>query len=224
MGRGLLAWLQTGSGEDAPVATPLMWTAAAFTRRELGRTKQLPGAASATTTGEPAAPLTLKSPSASATADPFADFIRIFIGNGDAINPNAGLLIGNGYSYTAYEGSCTTGACSGGQAGFLFGSGGNGFNGGAGRQAGLWGNGGTGGAGVAGVNGGAGGRGGNGGFLWGNGGNGGAGANLDGVGAAGGDAGIAGPLSLYGRGGDGGAGGSGRTGGGAGGKGGSAPA
>jgi hypothetical protein len=159
MGRGLLDWLQTGGSGDAPAAAPLMWTAAAFSRREIGGKTQLAGAAAATSSGEPAspfAPLTLKSPNAAATGDPFADFIRIFIGNGDATNPNAGLLIGNGYSYTSYAGSCTTGACDGGRGGFLFGSGGNGFAGGVGGSTGLWGDGGAGGAGVAGVNGGVG--------------------------------------------------------------------
>ncbi len=40
------------------------------------------------------------SPAAAATGDPLADFIRIFSGDGTADNPNAGLLFGNGFSYT----------------------------------------------------------------------------------------------------------------------------
>ena len=33
---------------------------------------------------------------AAATANPIADFVRIFVGSGTAENPNAGVLIGNG--------------------------------------------------------------------------------------------------------------------------------
>ncbi|MBU3752207.1 MAG: hypothetical protein FGM52_17480, partial [Mycobacterium sp.] len=217
----LLEWLGSGAG-DGPAAAPLMWTAAAFTRRELGTRSATPHAAATTGTGEPPAPTlpagqAVTSPQVTAPANPFADFIRIFIGDGTATNPNAGLLIGNGYSYTSYEGSCTTGACDGGRAGALFGNGGNGFNGGSGGGSGLFGNGGTGGAGIAGVNGGVGGAGGRGGLLWGNGGAGGQGAALPGTGAAGGDGGAAGFLGLRGDGGAGGAGGAGTTAGGAGG-------
>jgi hypothetical protein len=83
-------------------------------------------------------------------------------GDGTAAHPNAGLLGGNGYSWTAT--SCNTGkACNGGNPGLLYGIGGNGFNGGNGGNGGLWGNGGAGGNGIASVNGGKGGDGGSGG-------------------------------------------------------------
>mgnify|MGYP000157874760 CR=1 FL=1 len=35
-----------------------------------------------------------------------ADAVRFFVGDGTADNPNAGILFGNGYSYTTYEGAC----------------------------------------------------------------------------------------------------------------------
>lgn len=61
-------------------------------------------------------------PSASASvvgAGPVADFLRIFFGNGTADNPNGGLLIGDGYSWTAE--SCTgVQACTGGNAGLIW--------------------------------------------------------------------------------------------------------
>jgi len=122
-------------------------------------------AAAATTTGQPPA----GSAVGTLPANPLQDFVRIFIGDGTAANPNAGLLIGTGYSWTAQ--TCNQGAaCNGGQAGLLWGSGGSGWNGGNGGSAGLAGNGGAGGTGIAEVNGGAGGAGGRGGLLWGNGG------------------------------------------------------
>ena len=178
VGGGLLSWLETGSGGGAPAAAPLMWTALAVSRRELGKTATTAKAAAATTSGEPADPLigvaassTVVSPAASAVGDPISDFIRFFVGNGTADNPNAGILFGDGFSYTMYEGACTSGACNGGNGG-LIGSGGSGFAGGNGGSAGWFGSGGTGGAGVAG---GDGGTGGTGGLFFGNGGNGGAG-------------------------------------------------
>lgn len=198
-----LSRVRFGGAGDAPVAAPLAWTAAAFTRRELSGRTSAP-AAPATTTGEPRASAT-----GNLTADPLADFIRIFIGDGTATNPNAGLLIGNGYSWTAQ--TCTQGiACSGGQAGLLWGSGGDGYNGGRGGSAGLIGNGGAGGTGLWGAPGGAGAAGG---LLYGNGGAGGAGGP-GGAGGAGGAGGL-----LLGAGGNGGAGGV-AAGGGAGGRGG----
>ena len=140
--------------------------------------------------------------------------VRMLVGNGTADNPNAGILMGDGYSYTAYEGACTTGACDGGNSGLL-GNGGNGFAGGNGGAAGWFGDGGNGGA--ATTAGGAGGKGGSGGLFSGNGGTGGAGGDAvvgdGGVGGAGGDAGA---LSFFGTGGTGGTGGAradgGRTG------------
>ena len=83
--------------------------------------------------------------------------LRVFIGNGTAENPNGGLLIGNGYSWTAD--TCPTGSCTGGNGG-LVGNGGAGYNGGDGGQAGWFGRGGAGGAGVTVLNGGNGGSGG----------------------------------------------------------------
>lgn len=149
------------------------------------------------------------SPSASAVGgwQP-GSILRFFIGNGTAEHPNAGILLGNGYSYTSYAGACTAGACTGGNAG-LIGNAGSGFAGGGGGAAGWFGNGGNGGAGVSGGNGGAGGRGG---LFLGNGGNGGVGAvaTTDGAaGGAGGAGGDTGFLSLLGTGGSGGAGGAG---------------
>ena len=43
--------------------------------------------------------------SSSLAADPITSFIRIFVGNGTADNPNAGILFGNGYSYTSDGGA-----------------------------------------------------------------------------------------------------------------------
>jgi hypothetical protein len=166
LGSGLLSWLGASGNGDAPAAAPLMWTMAAVSRRELGAPSSNAKPAPATTTGEPAEPVALTTvlatPQASSTggltADPFADFIRIFIGDGTATNPNAGLLIGNGYSWTAE--TCNQGAaCNGGQAGLLFGNGGNGWSGGNGGSAGLFGAGGAGGSGLAAVNRGVGGSG-----------------------------------------------------------------
>ena len=137
-------------------------------------------------------------------ANPVSDLIRVFIGDGTASNPNGGILVGNGYSWTAA--TCTGSApCTGGNGG-LVGSGGDGYNGGAGGNAGVFGDGGDGGAGVPG---GAGGAGGLGGLLFGSGGAGGAGGDApDAVsaGGAGGAGGSAGSGSVWGRGGAGGAG------------------
>ncbi|MDA0251550.1 MAG: hypothetical protein O3A42_11490, partial [Actinobacteria bacterium] len=148
---------------DAPAAAPLMWAMAAASRRELGTIPSTAKPAAATTSGESPAGSVVGTP----IANPLQDFIRIFIGDGTAANPNAGLLIGTGYSWTAQ--TCNQGAaCTGGKAGVLWGSGGSGFNGGNGGSAGLLGSGGAGGTGIAEVNGGAGGAGGRGGLLWGN--------------------------------------------------------
>jgi CubicO group peptidase (beta-lactamase class C family) len=138
---------------------------------------------------------------AAATANPIVDFVRTFVGSGTAENPNAGVLLGNGYSYMAYGGACTTGACNGGTAG-LIGNGGDGFGGGHGGAAGWFGSGGNGGAATA--VGGTGGRGGSGGLFVGDGGSGGSGGP---GGGTGGDGGNAGALSFFGTGGIGGVGG-----------------
>ncbi len=151
----------------------------------------------------------------------------LLIADGTATHPDAGLLFGNGFSFT--ELSCSTGvSCDGGRGGLLSGNGGSGYNGGNGGRAGFFGNGGTGGGGTptvkAGGNGGAagffgnggsggsaffaatdapGGAGGRGGWIMGNGGNGG---NAD-TNANGGDGGRGG--LLFGSGGRGGAAGPG---------------
>jgi hypothetical protein len=98
-----------------------------------------------------------------AAQNPIADFVAIFVGNGTATHPDAGLLFGNGFSYSAT--SCASGtACNGGRAG-LVGNGGDGFNGGKGGSAVLVGDGGDGGNGAIAVNDGAPGTGGSGGLF-----------------------------------------------------------
>ena len=84
--------------------------------------------------------------------------VQIFASNGTESHPNAGLLVGNGYSYTSANDSyCQSHTCNGGNGGLLIGNGGNGWNshtygkpGGDGGNAGLFGlgNGGSGGNGV----------------------------------------------------------------------------
>ena len=106
---------------------------------------------------------------ASATWTP-GSILSIFISNGTAAQPNAGLLAGNGFSYDAT--TCPTGSCRGGNGGLL-GSGGNGYNGGDGGAAGWVGNGGNGGDAITVANGGNGGAGG---MFLGNGGKGGDGS------------------------------------------------
>jgi hypothetical protein len=132
-----------------------------------------PTLAAALSTGTPIAALN------GPADEPINALIRVFIGDGTADNPNAGLLIGNGF-----DGLDGTGQ-NGGSGGLLLGNGGDGGSGGVlgqaggdGGAAGLFGNGGAGGAGApgaAGLPGGDGGAGGNGGLLFGNGGAGGAG-------------------------------------------------
>lgn len=144
-----------------------------------------------------------------ARRDPLGAVVRLFVGNGTADHPDAGLLIGNGFSYDA--GSCLGAICRGGNGGVL-GNGGNGFNGGAGGAAGWIGHGGDGGNGIAGQAGGSGGRGG---LIAGDGGSGGNGGDSDSAGGPGGDGGNGGSVgtfSLWGRGGDGGKGGNGSAG------------
>lgn len=55
--------------------------------------------------------------SAVLNSNPAGDFVRGFIGNGIAENPNAGIFFGNGFSYTEYAGACISGVCDGGRAG-----------------------------------------------------------------------------------------------------------
>jgi len=158
----------------------------------------------------------------------------VFVHNGTAADPNAGLLFGDGYSYIGGVGCATGAVCNGGNGGLLVGSGGDGYNHGNGGSAGLFfggslsiaGNGGAatadcvgstcdggngGDAGLLGV----GGRGGDG-FGAGDGGAGGRSGLIDGVGGSGGTGGasagtggLGGNAVLIGTGGTGGAGGSG---------------
>ena len=72
--------------------------------------------------------------------NPISDFIGIFVGNGTADNPDAGLLSA-GVGYTAATCPGTT-VCNGGRGGIL-GDGGDGFNGGSGGAAGWFGTGGA---------------------------------------------------------------------------------
>jgi hypothetical protein len=109
----------------------------------------------------------------------------MFVGNGTADHPDAGLLAGNGFSYTAD--SCPTGSCNGGNGGVL-GNGGAGYNGGNGGNAGWFGNGGAGGDAITVASGGNGGNGGDGGLFAGSGGDGGnALATSSGIGGNGGN-------------------------------------
>jgi hypothetical protein len=190
-----------GGGRENSVVTPLAWSAAAVVRREIGVAS---GAAQTPSVGA-------ASQSTSAPGNrPLADFVRALIGDGTADRPDAGLLIGNGFSFDAD--SCLGAICNGGNGG-VFGNGGNGFNGGNGGAAGWFGRGGNGGAGIAGQ---AGGAGGSGGLIAGGGGNGGKGGDavaVAGIGGDGGDGGDAGRLSVWGRGGNGGAAGNGADGG-----------
>ena len=130
------------------------------------------------------------------------------VGNGTPTHPDGGILIGNGYSWTAS--TCPTGACIGGNGGLL-GNGGAGWGGGNGGSAGWIGSGGSGGAGRTNGNGGNGGLGG---LLLGDGGDGGAGGpGAPGqAGGTGGTGGSVGALSLVGNGGNGGVGGEGGAG------------
>ena len=229
----MVAWLGGGGYGDGPLAAPLAWMALAATRGEFGGVSRTAAPGAAVNTAEPIDPSTGVVSSAAGVGSPSAlavgmwqpgSILRIFIGNGTADHPNAGILLGNGYSYTSYAGACTTGACTGGNAG-LIGNAGSGFAGGNGGAAGWFGNGGNGGAGVSGGNGGAGGRGG---LFLGNGGIGGAGAVATadgvaggaggagagtGVGGDGGAGGNSGVLALWGKGGTGGVGGAGGSGG-----------
>ncbi len=198
----------------------LLWSVVGLGLREVGASGSSGRTSAVTATGEPLDPSAksaateLISPAASATTNPIADFVRIFVGDGTADNPNAGILFGNGYSWTGYGGVCTAGACNGGNAG-LIGNGGDGYSGGNGGAAGWFGDGGAGGSGVDGGDGGAGG------LFFGNGGAG--GSATAGSGGTGGNGGDTGSLSLYGEAGQGGDGGSAAAGGvgGAGGDGGS---
>ncbi|WP_328351189.1 hypothetical protein OG976_17370 [Mycobacterium sp. NBC_00419] len=181
--QGPLDWLAGGNDPLSQLVAPFAWAAAAVSRRETTNSTAVAPAAASVTTSQPVA--------SGVAVDPVAAFIRIFIGDGTADHPDAGILYGNGYTYTSYEGACLSGACNGGKAGFI-GNGGDGFMGGNGGSAGYLGNGGKGAQGVVGINGGAGGNGGNGGLIAGNGGDGGNGASPTAQGGKGGKAGFLG--------------------------------
>jgi hypothetical protein len=203
-GSQLSSVLGSAGGDGAPEAAALAWTVAAVTRRELGAVGATAKAAAVTTTGQ---------------RTPLADFVRTFIGNGTADHPDAGILVGNGFSYDSTTCTGDT-ACNGGKGGIL-GDGGAGYNGGNGGNAGWFGTGGDGGDGLAGQSGGDGGRGG---LFFGSGGYGGTGGDattLAGGGGNGGTGGATGALSVLGFGGNGGNGGQGASGFASGGNGGS---
>ncbi len=220
VGAALASGLDSGDNGDGPAAATWALSVLAASRRELGGPGR-PAAPVATSTGEPAGlhpgAAQAAAPSANATAWQPGSILRIFVGNGTEDHPNAGILLGNGYTWTKYGGVCTRGSCVGGQGG-LIGNGGGGYAGGDGGAAGWFGNGGIGGSGQIGGKGGAGGMGG---LFFGEGGAGGAGGTgipggNDGPGGPGGEGGAgggAGWLSLFGRGGSGGAGGTGGDGG-----------
>jgi hypothetical protein len=134
-------------GRRVDLGSPVELAALAVIRRERG-------VVSRTAVSGVSAPVA--SASAAATWQP-GSVLRIFVGNGTATDPNAGILAGNGFSYDAT--TCPTGTCDGGQAGLL-GNGGAGYNGGDGGSAGWFGDGGNGVNAVTVVDGGNGGRGG----------------------------------------------------------------
>jgi len=173
VGSRVLAWLGGGGGDSA--TGPLGWAVLASARREFGAAAGTVAPAAVVSSGEPVTPLAaaaLRAPGASATWQP-GSILRIFVGNGTAKNPNAGILLGNGFSYDAT--TCPTGSCDGGEAGLL-GNGGNGYNGGSGGSARWLGHGGNGGDAITVADGGDGGRGG---LFAGYGGDGGAGADSE---------------------------------------------
>jgi len=95
LGSGLLGWLGAGGGGSLPLAGPLMLGLAGVARRDFDRPSAAVLPAAAVSSGEPLGA------SAAAVGNPITDLIRVFFGNGSADNPNAGILFGNGYSWTA---------------------------------------------------------------------------------------------------------------------------
>lgn len=194
-----------------------MWAAAAVARRQIGSSSDVVPPAAALSIEEPIA----LAPSASARSPTGwypGQILDLLFSNGTAAHPNAGLLVGNGYSWTAE--TCLTGACDGGDGGAI-GNGGRGFNGGSGGAAGWLGTGGDGGDALD--PGASGGSGGSGGVLFGAGGVGGRGADgpaIGGNGGMGGDTGLFGLWHIFFKPGAGGAGGVGGVTGGNGGGGG----
>lgn len=199
VGAAIAALPAEAAADSAPAADTIR--APSVSRADTGPTRSHPAPA----IRRASAPTRSAPPPSAVTRSSTVVLPRLF-GDGTAENPDGGILIGNGFSYTAQ--TCPgVNACAGGNGGLLAGSGGDGWNGGTGGSAGWIGNGGNGGDGVPGGNGGAGGTGGL--FLGrgGDGGTGGAAVTSGGPGGAGGDGGNAGALSLWGRGGNGGTGG-----------------
>ncbi|MBU3750536.1 MAG: hypothetical protein FGM52_08800, partial [Mycobacterium sp.] len=76
---------------------------------ESPRSAPNPAAAAATKSARPV-PGAARIPNAA----PTSGLIRPLVGNGTAEHPDAGILLGNGYSWTGYGGVCTAGPCHGG--------------------------------------------------------------------------------------------------------------
>ena len=148
---GAAFWMAATAGPDTESAAPQVQLASVGSYCPKMLCTNMIGSGARAPTPTPLA-VALIGPSAAAPIgskgmDPLSALISIFVSNGTAERPNAGLLIGNGYEGAAGQ--------NGGNGGLLFGSGGKG------------------GAGVAGINGGAGGNGGSAGLF----GDGGAGGN-----------------------------------------------
>lgn len=114
MGEDMSSWLGGGTDPLAPAAAPLAWAGLAVSRRKSAAVAAAALPAAAVTTSQAIDPAATSSP-----ITPGGDLLRYFIGDGTADNPDAGILYGNGYSYTVYEGACTTGACDGGNGGLI---------------------------------------------------------------------------------------------------------
>jgi hypothetical protein len=155
--RPVLPFVTTGVAGAAMVGTGFLMSAGgAAPRIELTTTECAIGDALCVADGLLIGPAAAGAPTAAATAaatsNPLQDVFAFFVGNGTAEHPNAGILIGDGFSFTADDvggPNCTAGSpCNGGNAGLLFGNGGNGYDGGSGGSAFLYGRGGNGGSAV----------------------------------------------------------------------------
>lgn len=136
----------------APAATADPTDSALKSALSAARTAQaaLPTPAATVTTPSAAGSTTSAvAPRGKALGQP-GPIVTFFISDGTQDHPNAGLLIGNGFSYT-FD-SCSTGGvagtCNGGRGGLLLGNGGSGYGGGNGGRAVTFGNGGTGATGI----------------------------------------------------------------------------
>ena len=173
LGVGVWAALAGGAGvahADAAAADSASASAGGRAVRGVSTGPVSRTAGRATTKAVRAAGRTHRVPAASTGASTTwtpGSILSIFVSNGTAAHPNAGLLLGNGFSYD--DTTCPTGSCNGGNGGVI-GNGGDGYNGGDGGAAGWFGSGGAGGDAITVANGGNGGAGG---FFLGNGGKGG---------------------------------------------------